>query len=371
MQLRFAIQSSLFILLVIFSTVSWSADRWVIQFKESPGRSQTSVNPSSLESRKADLRARLAELSIVHKRTFQLVRPFGEHGAVITTPNGSGAEQARLRLLSDPMIESVEPDRRIKLRAQSPLIGLLNALDLSRRSRSWFHQDLSAQPASINTGAMWTNFHGTAPTVVAVLDTGVLPSHPMLQGHLLSGYDFAAESEAAFKRSRIVYEIRLGKTNARTLETRMNHAVGLLDMEKEQEALESFQVLAEIINATPNYKNEPIRAEILTFLGTLQMRGDQLQEAAKNYQTAFEVRQAAFGPNDIRTSQSLNNLGVVLYRAGDLKRAEVALSRAYIIRADALGNEDPLTLSTQKNLQAVIAAQNAAKTDLSGSAKRN
>jgi len=194
MQLRFAIQSSLFILLVIFSTVSWSADRWVIQFKESPGRSQTSVNSSSLESRKSDLRARLAELSIIHKRTFQLVRPFGEHGAVITTPNGSGAEQARLRLLSDPMIESVEPDRRIKLRAQSPLIGLLNALDLSRRSRSWFHQDLSTQPASINTGAMWTNFHGTAPTVVAVLDTGVLPSHPMLQGHLLSGYDFVADS---------------------------------------------------------------------------------------------------------------------------------------------------------------------------------
>ncbi len=179
------------------------------------------------------------------------------------------------------------------------------------------------------------------------------------------------ESEAAFKRSRIVYEIRLGKTNARTLETRMNHAVGLLDMEKEQEALESFQILAEIINASPSYKNEPIRAEILTFLGTLQMRNDQLQEAARNYQTAFEVRQAAFGPNDIRTSQSLNNLGVVLYRAGDLKRAEVALSRAYIIRADSLGGEDPLTLSTQKNLQAVIAAQNAAKTGLSESVKRN
>jgi tetratricopeptide (TPR) repeat protein len=180
-----------------------------------------------------------------------------------------------------------------------------------------------------------------------------------------------AQSEAAFKRSRIVYEIRLGKTNARTLETRMNHAVGLLDMEKERDALESFQVLAEIINSSPEYEVEPIRAEILTFLGTLQMRSDQLQEAARNYQTAFEVRQAAFGPNDIRTSQSLNNLGVVLYRAGDLKRAEIALSRAYIIRSDALGGDDPLTQSTQKNLQAVIAAQNAAKTGPSESVKRN
>ncbi len=171
----------------------------------------------------------------------------------------------------------------------------------------------------------------------------------------------ADEAETAFKRSRIVYEIRLGKTHPRTLETRMNHAVGLLDMGRETEAQEQFQVLAEIINASPAYKNEPIRAEVLTFLGTLQMRSDKLLDAANNYQAAFEVRQAAFGPNDIRTSQSLNNLGVVLYRAGDLKRAEVALSKAYVIRSDALGGQDPLTLSTQKNLQAVIAAQNAAR----------
>lgn len=193
MQLRFVIQSSLFMLLAMFSTISWSADRWVIQFKDSADRSESVIQSSSLESRKSELRAKLAELSRVHKRTFQLVRPFGERGAVITTSNISDAEQTRLRLLSDPLIESVELDRRIRLRAQSPLIGLLNALDLSRRSRSWFHQDVSTQPASINTGAMWANFHGTAPTVVAVLDTGVLPSHPMLQGHLLPGYDFVAE----------------------------------------------------------------------------------------------------------------------------------------------------------------------------------
>lgn len=171
----------------------------------------------------------------------------------------------------------------------------------------------------------------------------------------------AEESETAFKRSRIIYEIRLGKTHPRTLETRMNYAIGLLDLTRETEAQENFKVVAEIMNATPSYKNDPIRAEALTFLGTLQMRNDQLLEAANNYQAAFEVRQAAFGANDIRTSQSLNNLGVVLYRAGDLKRAEVALSKAYIIRSDALGNQDPLTLSTQKNLQAVIAAQNAAQ----------
>jgi len=102
-------------------------------------------------------------------------------------------EQVRQRLESDPRVESVALDRRIRVRAQSPLVGLINGLDLSRQSRSWFHQNLSSQPASMNSAALWTHFHGTAPTVVAVLDTGVLPSHPMLQGHLLAGYDFVAD----------------------------------------------------------------------------------------------------------------------------------------------------------------------------------
>jgi tetratricopeptide (TPR) repeat protein len=218
-----------------------------------------------------------------------------------------------------------------------------------------------------------SHFKKTLNTVEQVVGRYSLPAG-MVQDALGSYYALQnkpAEAEAAFKRSRIVYEIRLGKTHARTLETRMNHAIGLLDMQKEQEAIESFRVLAEIINPLAQYKKEPIRAEILTFLGTLQMRSEKLAEAAKNYQTAFEVRQAAFGPNDVRTSQSLNNLGVVLYRAGDLKRAETALSRAYIIRADALGSQDPLTLSTQKNLQAVIAAQNTAKKVPAENEKRN
>jgi len=169
----------------------FAADRWVIQFKQTAPRLEQSSNAESSQHR-LELISKLAVLSKVHQRGFTLIRPFGDRGAVVAA-TGESLEETRLRLLSDPMVESVEIDRRVRLRAQSPLVGLLNALDLSRRSRSWFHQDLSTQPASINTSAMWASFHGTAPTVVAVLDTGVLPSHPMLQGHLLSGYDFVSD----------------------------------------------------------------------------------------------------------------------------------------------------------------------------------
>lgn len=172
-----------------------AADRWVIQFKQTAPRLAQSSSSDSTEHR-LELINKLAVLSKVHKRGLALIRPFGERGAVVAA-TGESLDEARRRLMSDPMVESVEIDRRIRLSAQSPLVGLLNALDLTRRSRSWFHQDLSTQPASINTGVMWASFHGTAPTVVAVLDTGVLPSHPMLQGHLLSGYDFVSDSVIA------------------------------------------------------------------------------------------------------------------------------------------------------------------------------
>lgn len=165
----------------------------MIEFKEIQELPRGPFSGSALQVNEVDLLEKLSVLSKAHNSHFSLVRPFNKRSAVVIVKPGLDPEQLRLRLLSDPLVQSVAVDRRVKLHAQSPLVGLLNALDLTRQSRSWFHQDLSAQPASINTGAMWTNFHGTAPTVVAVLDTGVLPSHPMLQGHLLPGYDFVTD----------------------------------------------------------------------------------------------------------------------------------------------------------------------------------
>jgi serine protease len=184
MQFQPLIACAIALSFALASPAVFSADRWVIQFK-----------PGTVDNEKSqgEAASRVSELARVYRQNLRLIRPFGDRGAVVFVENGEDLEQLRQRLASDPLVESVAQDRRIQLRAQSPLIGLLNALDPSRQSRSWFHQDLATQPASINTGEMWTNFHGTAPTVVAVLDTGVLPSHPMLQGHLLPGYDFVSD----------------------------------------------------------------------------------------------------------------------------------------------------------------------------------
>lgn len=202
-------------------------------------------------------------------------------------------------------------------------------------------------------------FEATLATVESLIGKYSLPAG-MVQDAIGTSLALAGNGPSAleaFNRSRIVHEIRLGKLHPRTIETRLNYAVGLLDLGREDDARNALVVLSEVIAQDTSFQSRPLRAEVLTFLGTLQMRNNEILEAAENYQTAFEIRASAYGPEDVRTSQSLNNLGVVLYRAGDLKRAEVALSRAYIIRRDKLGVNDPLTISSQKNLQAVLEAQ--------------
>ena len=184
-------------LLSLFTATSATAsERWVIQFKQNKSAQEDARQfRLSAAQKRQEIGELVNELSKVHKRPLRMVRAFGDQGAVVVLPAdpAENLDQVRHRLETDPRVESVALDRRIRIRAQSPLVGLLNGLDPSRRSRSWFHQIVSSQPASMNSEALWANFHGTAPTVVAVLDTGVLPSHPMLQGHLLSGYDFVAD----------------------------------------------------------------------------------------------------------------------------------------------------------------------------------
>lgn len=170
--------------------------RLVIEFKQgvvAPAAAFDPVQAANVQDAGRRIGKALSELKSSHRLSMAMIRPFGQHGAVIQITDRLDEQQLLQRLRSDPSVQSVAVDRRIRLHAQSPLVGLLNALDPSRRSRSWFHQDIQSQPASINTAAMWSSFHGTSPTVVAVLDTGVLPSHPMLQGHLLPGYDFVTD----------------------------------------------------------------------------------------------------------------------------------------------------------------------------------
>lgn len=172
---------------VAMLNVARANDRLVIQFKQTDPHRQSTMQAN-------DLQTRLNSLSNSIGTKLQSLKRFGPNGSVVALPNGQDPTQIMQRLQSDPSVQSVALDRRIRIRAQSSIVGLLNALDLSHQSRSWNLQDKATQPASANVFPLFTNHHGTSPTVVAILDTGVRFDHPMLLGHMLPGYDFVSDA---------------------------------------------------------------------------------------------------------------------------------------------------------------------------------
>ena len=108
-------------LLCLFTaTTAKASERWVIQFKQNQS-AQENARQSRLSvlQKQQEIGALVNELSKVHKRQFRMVRAFGNQGAIVVLPTESNwnMEQVRQRLESDPRVESVALDRRIRLRA--------------------------------------------------------------------------------------------------------------------------------------------------------------------------------------------------------------------------------------------------------------
>ena len=90
------------------------------------------------------------------------------------------------RVRSDPDVEFAVPDERRFAHAvpSDPLF-----------TGQWYLQNAPTTPAAINAQAAWDTSVGTNGVVIAVVDTGILYSHPDLKranigGRLLPGYDF-------------------------------------------------------------------------------------------------------------------------------------------------------------------------------------
>lgn len=187
--MRVVVALSALILSLGFS-LAHASERLVIEFSD---RAVVPGQAISMEKTPAMVQRLHEQVSRISGANSKLIRVYGERALIVegTEEQISKIEQ---RMGSDPAVNWTARDRRIRVKAQSPLIGLINALDPTLQARSWQHRTVSSQPASMNTFGMWDITHGSAPAVVAVLDTGVLMDHPMLQGHLLQGYDFVSDA---------------------------------------------------------------------------------------------------------------------------------------------------------------------------------
>lgn len=108
-------------------------------------------------------------------------------GMQVWRASGLSSEALAAKLAQQADVEYAQPDRLKKIRAvpNDALFGL-----------QWYLQN--TQVASINALAAWDLIHGSPSVTVAVIDTGIRPSHPDLANKLLPGFDFVSGlSEAA------------------------------------------------------------------------------------------------------------------------------------------------------------------------------
>lgn len=95
-------------------------------------------------------------------------------------------EAAAARLARDPQVEYAAPEYRRKAHKLTTDPLLL---------QQWYL--VGDQPAATHTDSAWDVTEGSASVIVAVLDTGILDTHPDLQGKLLPGRDFVSDLAVA------------------------------------------------------------------------------------------------------------------------------------------------------------------------------
>ena len=101
---------------------------------------------------------------------------------------GLALEAAMRRLRLHPDVLAVEPDVLLPLAAVPNDPGFTS---------QWYLQATTVAPAALNMPLAWDRSTGSAGVTIAVLDTGILKSHPDLAGRYWPGYDFVSEVDFA------------------------------------------------------------------------------------------------------------------------------------------------------------------------------
>jgi len=173
-----------------------ATDRVLIKFRDA----QTVPRAATASSTPDRERQRIDALSVRRATPMQYVRTIynGAHSVFLGRwMHGSELTALVAQLAADPEVEMVAPDRRKRafIVPNDPRYGANDGDATGAYTQQWYLLPPTATLVSpINAEAAWDLSKGSASVAVAIVDTGVLFSHPDLGsvangGKLLPGYD--------------------------------------------------------------------------------------------------------------------------------------------------------------------------------------
>lgn len=135
----------------------------------------------------------LPDITLPDGGKLKYLRRFGSNGAVVQLPESLALEDARRladELATRPGIAAAVPDKRFFPALVPSDPAYLPGADPVHDPGQWH---LFEDTAGINMPPAWDRSTGSAATVVAVLDTGMLAHRDFNAARLLPGYDFFSD----------------------------------------------------------------------------------------------------------------------------------------------------------------------------------
>ena len=136
------------------------------------------------------LKERISSLNLSSGVKLSHHRFMSGDGHVLKLPQKMTLTEARnvvSKLKNNPYVEYAEPDIRM-----FPLSIPNDTLFPSQ----WHYHAANGEPGGINLPAAWDLTTGLSTTIVAVIDTGIVP-HADLTGRTVAGYDFITDTDTA------------------------------------------------------------------------------------------------------------------------------------------------------------------------------
>jgi serine protease len=198
--------------LVVFQSAShadeiYRTPQWLQQSLTSPAADKTDRLIVKFKSRSANElpsgAVRAKALATSAGRSLQHIRSLGAQTEVMALPASVSNAEARAiaaQIQTDADVEYAEPDYKMRPTRMPNDPGFSPGIVYDSASNTIVHQwYLSDLLSGVNAPAAWDLATGSASTIVAVVDTGVL-NHIDLTGRLVTGYDFiGADPDGSFE----------------------------------------------------------------------------------------------------------------------------------------------------------------------------